>query len=129
MTPVTPWPLLTPVASTTSPSEDVSADLLTDREFAHVVKAKLYELAARLNAGLFVGAHHRLGDTLFFLGADGDLERRVTVGFGVLDLHHPNRRYFQHGHGHDFVVAPDLRHSQFFTNDGFGGHSSHSFGP
>src|SRR5262249_34025205 len=66
--------------------EPLDRDLLADLEPVDRVDAELDQAHARLDAGLGVVPGDRLGELLRVAVALGDLQRRVSVALGRLDL-------------------------------------------
>ena len=103
--------------------EDAGVDLLTDRVRVRVVHPQLDQAAAGLDARAGEMASLGLVEGLRPAQSVGDLDGRVAVTLGRLDLHDPHGGDLDQGHGNGAVaLVPDLGHADLLADDRLGCH-------
>jgi hypothetical protein len=102
-------------------------DLLADFVAVDRVDAELHEPHAGLHAGLGEVAGDRLGQLLRVPPALRDLQRRVPVALGRLDLDDAHGFDTEHRDGNDLVIHPFLRHPDLLAENHCLSHCGCSF--
>ena len=104
-------------------TEHVGADHLADLEAGEVVDPQLGEVALRRRVGLLEVPELGLREALGLGVAERELDGRVAVALGRLELDDAAGPGFDHRHRDDAVlVVPDLGHAELAPEDPFGRH-------
>lgn len=121
MTPVNPWPFVTPETSTLSPAANTSAlQLRADRERLRVRHAHFFEHFVRLHARLLELPELGLREGFLVRFDETEFKRGISVVCHRLDLHYGAGAGFHYRDGnHGSVRRKELGHSDFASDDCF----------